>query len=79
MIASHLTDFIALFVMKQLLAVNSQQLTVTLKRAEPKTIIPFSEKQSTMAGHRNMNIFRSKKRMKRYEQVLELAAKQGLK
>jgi len=62
--------------MKQQLYTPSQNPTFPLKRPQPKTILPCSE-QTAINCQKNMSIFRSKKRIKRYEHILEAVAKQG--
>jgi hypothetical protein len=62
--------------MKQQLHIPSQNPTFPLKRPQPKMIAPYSS-QMAIAGQKNMNVFKSKKRIRRYEQILEAVAKQG--
>jgi hypothetical protein len=57
--------------MKQLLAVNSQQLTVPFVKPHPKAILPPSNKLPATTALKNIGIFKSKKRIKRVEHMME--------
>jgi hypothetical protein len=64
--------------MNQLFTFNSEQFTSSFKPSLPKKMQSTEEAQR-IKTEKHTSTFRSKKRMKRYEQIMEIASRNAVK